>query len=103
MSQPRFAYALSCLSVVAGSLLTAACASTPGVTATDKPDVYAVAASARGARMSWAGAYRTAVETANDYCAQRGMQASMVEDFVEGGHELQKQQAALTFRCHPTF
>jgi hypothetical protein len=92
-----------CWLLSACALSMAACTTTSGVTTTDKPNVFAVTASTRGARLSWAGAYKKAISTANDYCAQRGMQVSTRLDFISGGRELEKQGTELTFECHPTF
>jgi hypothetical protein len=68
----------------------AACATTSGVTTTDKANVFAVAVTTRVARLSWAEAYRTAISRAQDYCAQRGMQVSVTLDFIRSGRELEK-------------
>ena len=92
-----------CFSLAAGVLSLPACASTSGVTATDKPNVFIVTASTRGARLSWAGAYRKAVSAASDYCAQRGMRVGASFDFIRSGRELQEQGTELTFECHPSF
>jgi putative hemolysin len=94
---------LVCLSLAACALSMAACATTSAVTTTDKANVFAVAATTRGARLSWAEAYRTAVSRARDYCAQRGMQVSTKLDVIRGGRELEKQETELTFECRPTF
>ncbi|MGF6260875.1 hypothetical protein OKW49_001776 [Paraburkholderia youngii] len=53
-------------------LRMAACTTTADVIYTDKPNVFAVSASTRRARLSWAGAYREALSSASDYCARRG-------------------------------
>lgn len=104
MLKSSFAKSLLYLSHAACVVSLAACTSTSTVTPTDNPDVFSVTANTRGARMSWAGAYRKAVSTAADYCAKRGAQIGTRSVFMKSdGRELQEQGVELTFACRPEF
>ncbi|MEX3949079.1 hypothetical protein AB4Y40_15195 [Paraburkholderia sp. EG287B] len=94
---------LICSSLAACVLSLAACTSTSDVAATDKPNVFTVTASTRGARLSWVSAYRKAVSSASGYCTKRGMQVGTRLDFIRSGRELEQQGTELTFECHPPF
>ncbi|WP_051994910.1 hypothetical protein [Burkholderia sp. lig30] len=88
--------------MVAGTLLLAACASATDVAATAQPNVYTVTTHSRGILLTWAGAHQKAVDEANDYCAQRGMRASVKQESLNAARGV-VGQAELSFECHPVF
>jgi hypothetical protein len=51
---------------------------------------------------SWAGAHEKAVTEATNYCAQRGMRASMKQESLTGSRGTDAR-SELSFECHPTF
>jgi uncharacterized protein YceK len=81
----------------------AGCASTSDVAATGKPGTYTVAASATGGRMAWARAHEHAISEARDYCEQRGMQTSVMDETVSGVQTMETHASSVNFECHPKF
>ncbi|AGK47998.1 hypothetical protein BTI_2429 [Burkholderia thailandensis MSMB121] len=92
----------SSLSIALCALLLAACSSASDISATETPNVYTVDSNSRGILLSWAGAHERAVNEATNYCAQRGMQASVKRESVDRGSGSQGR-AQLAFECHPAF
>ncbi|QGZ59759.1 hypothetical protein [Paraburkholderia acidiphila] len=89
------------ISLAAACTVLAGCASTSNVTAADRQDTFVVSASASGGRLAWARAHKRAVTAASDYCENRGMQASLGIEQMDGFEALQQQGSTIRFECHP--
>ncbi|MEM5291338.1 hypothetical protein ACFQ3P_24545 [Paraburkholderia sabiae] len=84
-------------------LLTQACASTSSVVQTGDAGRFTLHASAAGGSAAWARSHKAVMQSANDFCAQRGEVPSVVSESSKGVRALEAHEADLTFECHPRF
>ncbi|CAG9215945.1 conserved hypothetical protein [Paraburkholderia sabiae] len=84
-------------------LLMQACASTSSVVQTGDAGRFTLHASAAGGSAAWARSHKAVMQSANDFCAQRGEVPSVVSESSKGVRALEAHEADLTFECHPRF
>ncbi|WP_336601418.1 hypothetical protein [Paraburkholderia bengalensis] len=98
--QRRIAYA-----VVVGlvPVLVQACASPSPVEEAGDPGRYTLHASASGGSVAWARSHKAVIQSASDFCEQRGQMLSVVSETSKGVRALEKHEADLTFECHARF
>ncbi|WP_239482972.1 hypothetical protein [Paraburkholderia sp. C35] len=84
-------------------VLMQACASSSPVVETGDAGRYTLHASAAGGNVAWARSHKAVIQSANDFCAQRGEVPSIVSESSRGVRSLEVHEAQLTFECHPRF
>jgi hypothetical protein len=95
--------------LVALPLALQACASSGEVSAvnpasdTGDHGRYSVQTTAAGGSVAWARSHRQAMQTAADFCGQRGETASVVSESSQGVRAFEQHRSELTFECHPKF
>jgi putative hemolysin len=82
-------------------LALAGCSTGGNVTGTTTPGVYEASASTTGGRMAWASAHEHAMQRAEAYCEQRGMQASPKLETTSGVTMMDTHESQIEFECHP--
>jgi len=96
-------FAAYCAMVVALPLALQACASSGQVSEAGDHGRYAVQTTAAGGSVAWARSHKQAIQTASDFCAQRGETASIVSESSQGVRAFEQHRSDLTFECHPKF
>jgi hypothetical protein len=91
----------SYLSMLAVSIVLAACGTTSEVTTSNNSDVHQVTGKATGTRMSWVTARSNAMDAANDYCKQRSQRVSIKSEATTGVRSMEEQSATINFTCVP--
>lgn len=84
-------------------VLMQACASSSAVVESGDAGRYTLHASAAGGSVAWARSHKAVMQSASDFCAQRGEVPSVVSESSTGVRALETHQAQLTFECHPRF
>jgi hypothetical protein len=84
-------------------LLMQACASSSPVVETGDAGRYTLHASAAGGSVAWARSHKAVMQSASNFCAQRGEVPSVVSESSSGVRSLETHEAQLTFECHPRF
>jgi hypothetical protein len=84
-------------------LLMQACASSSSVVETGDAGRFALHASAAGGSVAWARSHKAVMQSASDFCAQRGEVPSVVSESSRGVRAFESHEADLTFECHPRF
>ncbi|WP_227244409.1 hypothetical protein [Paraburkholderia caribensis] len=84
-------------------LLMQACASSSPVVETGDAGRYTLHASAAGGNAAWARSHKAVMQSASNFCAQRGEVPSVVSESSRGVRALETHEAQLTFECHPHF
>lgn len=84
-------------------LLMQACASSGPVVETGDAGRYTLHASAAGGSAAWARSHKAVMQSASNFCAQRGEVPSVVSESSKGVRALETHEAELTFECHPHF
>ncbi|MHB9833353.1 hypothetical protein Q8F57_000805 [Paraburkholderia terrae] len=84
-------------------LLMQACASSGPVVETGDAGRYTLHASAAGGSAAWARSHKAVMQSASNFCAQRGEVPSVVSESSKGVRALETHEAQLTFECHPHF
>jgi hypothetical protein len=89
--------------LVALPLALQACASSGEVSEAGDHGRYSVQTTASGGSVAWARSHKQAIQTAADFCAQRGEMASVVSESSQGVRAFEQHRSDLTFECHPKF
>ncbi|WP_244257690.1 hypothetical protein [Paraburkholderia phymatum] len=84
-------------------LLMQACASSGAVEPTGDAGRFTLHASAAGGSVAWARSHKAVMQSASDFCAQRGEVPSVVSESSKGVRALETHESELTFECHPRF
>ncbi|TXC84164.1 hypothetical protein FRZ40_28120 [Paraburkholderia azotifigens] len=84
-------------------LLMQACASSGSVVQTGDSGRFTLHASAAGGSVAWARSHKAVMQSASDFCAQRGAVPSVVSESSKGVRALEAHESELTFECHPRF
>ncbi|WP_241018920.1 hypothetical protein [Paraburkholderia sp. Tr-20389] len=84
-------------------LMMQACASSSPVVPTGDAGRFTLHASAAGGNVAWARSHKAVMQSASDFCAQRGEVPSVVSESSKGVRALETHEAELTFECHPRF
>lgn len=84
-------------------LLMQACASSSSVVQTGDSGRFTLHASAAGGSVAWARSHKAVMQSASDFCAQRGEVPSVVSESSKGVRALETHESELTFECHPRF
>ena len=92
-----------CAISIALPLALQACASSGQVSELGDHGRYAVQTTAAGGSVAWARSHKQAIQTAADFCAQRGETASVVSESSRGVTAFEQHRSDLTFECHPKF
>jgi hypothetical protein len=84
-------------------LIMQACASSSPVAETGDAGRYTLHATAAGGSVAWARSHKAVMQSASDFCAQRGQVPSVVSESSRGVRALETHEADITFECHPRF
>lgn len=84
-------------------LLMQACTSASPVIETGDAGRYTLHASAAGGSAAWARSHKAVMQSASNFCAQRGEVPSVVSESSRGVRAHEAHEADLTFECHPHF
>lgn len=84
-------------------LLMQACSTSSPVTESASPGRYSLHATAEGGSVAWARSHKAVMQSASDFCQQRGQMLSVVSESSKGVRALEEHETELTFECHSRF
>ncbi|MEM5385716.1 hypothetical protein VSR68_19255 [Paraburkholderia phymatum] len=91
------------LFAIAPLLMQACSTSSPVVTEAANPGRYSLHATAAGGSVAWARSHKAVMQSATDFCQQRGQMLSVVSESSKGVRALEEHETELTFECHSRF
>ncbi|SIT46703.1 conserved hypothetical protein [Paraburkholderia piptadeniae] len=84
-------------------LMMQACSSASPITEAANPGRYSLHATAAGGSVAWARSHKAVMQSASDFCQQRGQMLSVVSESSKGVRPLEEHETELTFECHSRF